>query len=178
MDRLESEMKISTIVLDPPWHFQGGGPKSVNHKYNTMKLPDINALVCDTLEKYVITDNAHCYIWVVNMHIDRGLSLMEKIGFEYKTNICWVKNSMGMGYYFRGQHELCLFGVKGKGSQVRTLHRGIPSIIKANKREHSQKPEEFYTMVEARSSGPYLELFSRHTRPGWQMWGNEIGKLD
>ena len=170
--------QIKTIVLDPPWHFQGGGSRSINHKYSTMKYPAIEQLVCDTLENYDIADNAHCYIWVVNMHIDRGLSLMEAIGFKYITNICWVKNSMGMGYYFRGQHELCFFGMKGRGSQVRTKPKDIPSIIKAKKRKHSQKPEEFYTMVEKRSSGPYLELFSRHTRPGWQMWGNEIGKLD
>jgi len=169
---------FKTIVIDPPWKFIGGGNRNPDQHYDAMKLKDIIPLCKDTLDNYNIEDNAHCYIWCINMHIDKALELMKELGFEYKTNIAWVKNSFGLGYYFRGQHELCLFGVKGKGSQVRTGHKNVSSVIKAKKRKHSQKPDEFYDLVEKRSFGPYLELFSRHTRKGWTMWGNEVGKLD
>lgn len=174
----EKGTPFKTIVIDPPWRFIGGGNRNPALQYDQLKLKAMIPLVRETLNGYNIEDNAHCYIWCINMHIDKALDLMKELGFEYKTNIVWVKNSYGMGYYFRGQHELCLFGVRGKGSAVRTSHRGISSIFKAKKRAHSQKPEEFYDVVESRSHGPYLELFSRHTRNGWTMWGDEVGKLD
>ena len=139
---------FKTIVIDPPWKFIGGGNRNPDQHYDAMKLKDIIPLCKDTLDNYNIEDNAHCYIWCINMHIDKALDLMKELGFEYKTNIAWVKNSFGLGYYFRGQHELCLFGVKGKGSQVRTGHKNVSSVIKAKKRKHSQKPDEFYDLVE------------------------------
>ncbi|MDD4889497.1 MAG: MT-A70 family methyltransferase, partial [Phycisphaerae bacterium] len=37
----------------------------------------------------------------------------------------------------------------------------------------SRKPDEIYDLVEACSPGPYLELFARFQRPGWEQWGNE-----
>ena len=39
--------------------------------------------------------------------------------------------------------------------------------------EHSAKPEAFLDMVERVSPGPYLELFARRQRFGWDTWGNE-----
>lgn len=170
--------KIKTLVLDPPWEFAGGKSRSVNNHYPTVKHEDIPQLCKDAIQGYQLDDNMHCYLWCLNQHIDLGLNLMQELGFEYKTNIVWHKNSIGMGQYFRGQHEICLFGTKGKGFEVRTDKKNIPTIFNADKRKHSQKPEEFYELVESRSKGPYLELFSRHTRPGWIMWGNEVGKLD
>ena len=171
-------MKISTLVLDPPWEFRGGKNRSVNNHYPTVKHSEIPQLCLDALKGYQIEDNAHCYLWCLNNHLDIALSLMTDLGFVYKTNIVWHKNSIGMGQYFRGKHEICLFGTRGKGFAVRTDRRNIPSCFTGDKRKHSQKPEEFYELVEGRSKGPYLELFSRHTRPGWQMWGNQVGKLD
>ena len=43
------------------------------------------------------------------------------------------------------------------------------------KREHSRKPEEVYDVIEACSPAPFLELFARHRRPGWEAWGDEAG---
>jgi N6-adenosine-specific RNA methylase IME4 len=44
-------------------------------------------------------------------------------------------------------------------------------------REHSRKPDDQYTMVESLYAGPYAEIFSRNTRPGWDCWGDEAGKF-
>jgi len=38
---------------------------------------------------------------------------------------------------------------------------------------HSAKPEAFIDLVEQVSPGPYLELFARRQRLGWDTWGNE-----
>jgi N6-adenosine-specific RNA methylase IME4 len=39
--------------------------------------------------------------------------------------------------------------------------------------EHSRKPEAFLDLVEQVSPGPYLELFARRQRLGWDTWGDE-----
>ncbi len=48
-----------------------------------------------------------------------------------------------------------------------------PHVLKNGKRVHSAKPDAFYDLVEARSKGPYLEMFARRGRPGWTSWGDE-----
>ena len=86
----------------------------------------------------------------------------------------WAKDRIGLGYYWRGQTESCLFGVMGKlPAMVRTESTLIGKGI-VPRRRHSQKPEVFFEEVERVSPGPRLELFSRAKRPGWTCWGNEI----
>ncbi len=78
-----------------------------------------------------------------------------------------------MGFYFRNVTELLLFGVKGS---MRTLDPGRTQVnmIETRKREHSRKPDEQYDLIEACSPGPFLELFARHPRPNWTVWGDEL----
>lgn len=89
----------------------------------------------------------------------------------------------GIGQYARGAHEMMLFGTMGKGQDpsVCTERRDIPSVFFApvprdaqNALVHSRKPEAAYELIEARSKGPYLELFARRGREGWTSWGNEV----
>jgi len=48
------------------------------------------------------------------------------------------------------------------------------------RRDHSQKPELFISMIERMSHPPYIELFARQwtdiwpKRDGWDVWGNEV----
>jgi N6-adenosine-specific RNA methylase IME4 len=112
-------------------------------------------------------------MWVTNNFLKDGLQLMEDLGFRYITNIVWVKNRFGLGQYFRGQHELMLFGVKGKFHRNKIPDSSCASVIHAKRRKHSQKPVEQYTRIESISAGPYLELFARSLRMGWSSWGNE-----
>ena len=100
---------------------------------------------------------------------------MGALGFQYKTNVVWTKaGRIGLGQYFRGQHELLLFGVLGKGYNVKTDDRSIGSWVHAKRGRHSQKPADFYDMIERRTVGPYLEIFARSHRQGWMAWGNQI----
>lgn len=96
------------------------------------------------------------------------------------VNIVWHKirkdggpDGGGVGFYFRNTTELVLFGVRGPGARTLKPGRKQVNVIRVRKREHSRKPDELYQIIEACSSGPYLELFARGSRRGWCSWGDE-----
>ena len=105
---------------------------------------------------------------------------MKAWGFEYKTNIVWLKvrkdggpDGRGVGFYYRNVTELVLFGTRG---HLRTAQAGrrMVNFIATMKEHHSKKPNELYDMVEHCSPAPFLELFARDHRRGWEQWGDEI----
>ena len=173
--------KFGTILADPPWQFQNRtGKVAPEHKrlnrYGTMALEEICALpVAD-----IAADPAHLYLWVPNALLPEGMKVMEAWGFRYVSNIVWHKvrkdggsDGRGVGFYFRNVTELLLFGVNGKNARTLAPGRSQVNMIQTRKREHSRKPDEQYDLVEACSTGPYLELFARGERPGWAVWGNQ-----
>ena len=168
--------KYKTVVIDPPWRELGGGKikRGADKHYSVLSTSDIIKIINRSPEWINIDDDAHLYFWVTNSFLQDGLKVMEALGFRYVTNLCWAKNHMGLGQYFRGKHELCLFGVRGKGFLNRTSDRAISSLIEAKKTGHSKKPDAFYELVERRSTGPYLDMFARKRRSGWVVWGDEV----
>lgn len=82
-----------------------------------------------------------------------------------------VRASPRSGYYFRGATEHCLFAVRG--SQKLLTEEVLPTAWLWPRLPHSVKPDAFYDLVERASPGPYLELFARRNRLGWDTWGNE-----
>lgn len=173
--------KFGTILADPPWRFANRtGKMAPEHKrlsrYPTMSFQEIMELPIAQLA----LPQSHLYLWIPNALILEGLEVMRRWGFTYKTNVVWYKirkdggpDGRGVGFYFRNVTEVVLFGVRG---HLRTLQAGRRqvNIILSRKREHSRKPDELYPIIEACSPGPYLELFARHKRQGWQQWGNGI----
>jgi N6-adenosine-specific RNA methylase IME4 len=104
-------------------------------------------------------------------------------GFTYKSNIVWHKirkdggsDGRGVGFYFRNVTELVLFGVKGKNARTLKPGRTQVNYLATRKREHSRKPDELYSIIEACSPGPFAELFGRGVREGWQTWGNQAAE--
>ena len=174
--RFAGNRKFSTILADPPWQFQNRtGKMAPEHKrlarYPTLDLQEIKEIPVET----VVEKTAHLYLWVPNALLAEGQQVMQEWGFTYKTNFVWVKPSIGLGQYFRGQHEICLFATKGrKPTQPKTDDKSIPSVVFANKGRHSAKPVESYELIEKRSHGQYLEIFARSNRDGWISWGNEV----
>lgn len=173
--------KYSTIYADPPWRFQNRtGKVAPEHKrlnrYETMRLEDIEALPV----AQVAADKCHLYLWVPNALLPDGLAVMKAWGFEYKGNIVWEKirkdgapDGRGVGFYFRNVTEILLFGVRGDSFRTLAPARSQVNLIRAQKREHSRKPDEIIPIIEKCSPGPYLELFARGTRDGWDMWGDQ-----
>ena len=172
--------QYATLLADPPWQFQNRtGKMAPEHKrllrYPTMELDDIFNLPISRLA----ADRSHLYLWVPNALLAEGLEVMRRWGFKYKSNIVWHKirkdggpDGRGVGFYFRNVTELLLFGVRGS---MRTLAPGRRQVnfLATRKREHSRKPDEIYDIIESCSPGPYLELFARFQRDGWDQWGNE-----
>lgn len=179
------EKKYKTIYADPPWQFENRtGKVAPEHKrltrYETMTLDEIkNMPVAD-----VCDEEAHLYLWVPNALLPDGLEVMKAWGFEYKGNLVWEKirkdgqpDGRGVGFYFRNVTELLLFGVKQRkrGKKYRTLApaRSQVNLIRSRKHEHSRKPLEFADLITKCSEGPFLELFARGVREGWDLWGNQ-----
>lgn len=175
------ERRFRTILADPPWRFQNRtGKMAPEHgrlsRYETMDLDAIKSLPVADL----CTDPAHLYLWVPNALLPDGLDVMRAWGFAYKSNIVWHKvrkdggsDGRGVGFYFRNVTELILFGTRGKNARTEAPGRRQVNLLGTQKREHSRKPDELYSIVEACSLGPRLELFARGSRKGWQSWGNQ-----
>jgi N6-adenosine-specific RNA methylase IME4 len=177
-----------TIVADPPWRYRQtkGITTRVSHStafaennYPTMSAPEIAALDVASLA----AADAHLYLWVTNpkLYGDRApkrraepnpCEIGEGWGFEYVTCLTWLKEgALGMGFYFRGETEHVLFFKRGNAPiPVEVRER---NWFNAPKTGHSRKPEAFMDVVERVSPGPYLEMFSRRARLGWDVWGNE-----
>lgn len=173
--------KYSTIYADPPWRFQNRtGKIAPEHKrltrYDTMGLEEIKSLpISDIADK-----KCHLYLWVPNALLPDGLEVMKAWGFEYKGNIVWEKvrkdggpDGRGVGFYFRNVTELLLFGVRGSPNRTLDPARSQVNLIRTQKREHSRKPDEIIPIIEKCSPGPFIELFARGDRDGWDMWGNQ-----
>lgn len=173
--------KFATVLADPPWQFVNRtGKIAPEHRrlnrYGTMNLAEICALPVEQ----VLAPTAHLYLWVPNALLPDGLEVMKAWGFQYKSNIVWHKlrkdggsDGRGVGFYFRNVTEIILFGVRG--TNARTLQPGRTQVnyIGTRKREHSRKPDEQYELIESCSPSPRLEMFSRGTRKGWTVWGNQ-----
>lgn len=167
--------RFHAVLSDPPWPEKGGGKikRGADRHYPVMDRYDILETMLLAEPWADIADDAHHYMWVTNNYLPDGLWLMDALGFRYVTNAVWTKQRIGLGQYLRGQHELLLFGVRGSGYACRTERKDISSLILGDRTKHSKKPESTYDLVEARSTGPYLEMFARSLRPGWASWGNE-----
>ena len=166
---LEAQGLFQTIVIDPAWDYSEEGDNDAFGRgrplYCTMSIEDIAALPIDK----IADKDCHLYLWVTNRSLPKSFQLMEKWKFRYVTCLTWVKPHFGLGNYFRGQTEHVLFGVKGnqplKRHDVGTWFEAPRSKV------HSEKPDEFYTLVESCSYAPYIDIFGRKERDGWVVWG-------
>lgn len=172
------------VLSDPPWAFTTysakGKAKAPDAHYGCMSLEDI----CNLPVNEVTLKDAIHYEWVYNPMLPQGFEVMSRWGFEYKTlAFNWRKltvngkDTFGQGYYTRGSTELCLLGTKGSPGRPKKPWN-VRQIVNAERREHSRKPDCIYERIEAMYDGPYLELFARTERPGWDSFGNEVGKFE
>ena len=164
---------------------RGGGKskRGADRHYDLMPTTEICHLLQRENIADQIADDAFLFLWVTDNFLEDGLRVMNDWGFDYKRTFIWVKESIGLGFYARGRHEICLLGVRGAPPRSKRPHGGsgghdVPqSVIFAAKGRHSKKPEAFYEIVESFKSSPAskcLELFARNTRQGWDSWGDEI----
>lgn len=161
--------EYSVILADPPWQydFSKSSTRDVENQYSTMTLSDIKDL------EVPAADDSVLYMWAVAPKIPEAVAVMDAWGFEYKTCAVWDKEKIGMGYWFRGQHELLMVGTRGSVSPPDTDAR-VSSVIRKERGKHSEKPEVVHEIVEdAFPNADRVELFARDGRDGWDVWGAE-----
>ncbi len=159
------------IVVDPPWAYDNR-PDDASHRaanpYPSLSVDGIRALPVGTLA----CEDCVLWLWTTNAHMREAFGVLDAWGFIHKTILTWVKHGIGTGDWLRGKTEHCLMAVRGKPTVTLTNQT---TAITGPLREHSRKPEEFYSLVESLCPGSKLELFARTARDGWQVHGNQTG---
>jgi len=159
--------KYRTILADPPWDIQQAGARGAIQHYPLMTLNQIMALPVADLA----TDDAHLWLWTTNAALESAYQVVRAWGFTPRSLMTWTKPRLGLGNYLRNCTEQVIFATRGRAP---IQFRSQPTWLFAPLQEHSHKPEELYDVIERCSPGPYLELFARRKRHGWDIWGNEV----
>ncbi len=164
------EGEYQVILADPPWRYEFSetSTRQIENQYPTMGLEDIKNLDIPSADKAVL------FLWATSPKLEEALEVLRAWGFTYKTCAVWDKEVIGMGYWFRGQHELLLVGTKG-GMEPPGPEKRVSSVIRERRDKHSKKPGKVYEIIESMFPGrKCVELFAREQRPGWGSWGNEV----
>lgn len=182
--------QFGVIYADPPWNFKnysekGTGRNALAH-YSCLDFKQIAAL---DVAKYAAKDCV-LFLWATDPLLPKALDLIRAWGFEYKTvAFYWAKTNKsadmsalsetdffcGLGYWTRANIEQCLLATRGKPPR---LAKDVRRLIISPRREHSRKPDETYDRIERLARGPYLEVFARQTRVGWDAIGAEAALFD
>lgn len=168
---LEGIGKFPVIYADPPWRYEFAETENreIENHYPTMTIEDI----CNMDISEISTDDSVLFMWATSPKLEEALRVINSWGFSYVTCAVWDKEKIGMGYYFRQQHELLLVAKKGNIPAPIPSAR-IKSVLSYKRGEHSSKPEEFYSIIENMyPEYKKLELFCRSPRAGWSAWGNQ-----
>jgi N6-adenosine-specific RNA methylase IME4 len=179
---MDINKKYSVIYADPPWSFKTysdkGKDRSPENHYSTMNFKDI----CNLPVNNIANDNSVLLMWVIDPLLDKAFKVIDAWGFKYKTvGFTWAKTNKkslgfftGLGYWTRGNPEMCLLATKGKPKRI---SKSVPQLVVEQRREHSRKPDIMYNHIENLLDGPYIELFARTKRKGWDCWGNQTDKF-
>lgn len=159
--------KYRTILADPPWDIQQKGARGAVRHYPLMTIDAIKGLPVPGLAQ----EDAHLWLWATNGALEQAFGVARAWGFTPRSLLTWVKPRYTLGVYLRNATEQVIFATRGKAP---IQFHGQATWLFAPLQEHSHKPEEFYDIIERCSPGPYVELFARRHRPGWDAWGDQI----
>ncbi len=168
---LSTDKTYPVIYADPPWRYEHIETESraIENHYPTMTLDEICELSVPA------GDDAVLYLWTTSPKLEEGMRVLKEWGFSYRTCAVWDKQKMGMGYYFRQQHELLLVGARGNLPTPEPANRPR-SVLSYPKDKHSAKPHAVAELIEAMYPDlSKLEMFCRSPRDGWDVWGNQSG---
>lgn len=170
------------ILADPPWQYRNRGVEgSAENAYSTMTTEDICALPIAQLAH----KDSVLLLWGTWPNLPEAIKVMQAWGFRYVTGFPWikihgvpqtnlwgelqVKPVFGVGFWVHGTSEFVFIGKRGKAKPPKARFAGLLS----ENFGHSRKPDNLYTYAES-MEGPYLEMFARRTRPGWDVFGNQV----
>lgn len=168
---------VRVLVADPPWSFGDklpGPSRGAEKNYRVLTIGEIENFALPTL-----AEDALLFLWRVASQPEEALRVCRAWGFVPKSELVWLKmtatgkSHFGMGRYVRASHEVCIIASRGRGNSL-IKNRSVRSVFEAATGIHSQKPEEFYRIVESLADGPYHELFARRRRGGWSQEGDQL----
>lgn len=169
--------KFNILYADPPWKYERNKVQGAaeNH-YPTMSIEQLCAL---DVEK-ITDENCTLFLWSTFPFLPEALRLIKAWGFTYKTTaFVWLKQNrknknwfFGLGFWTRGNAEICLLATKGKPKRKSAK---VSQLIISPIDKHSKKPDIVREkIVELMGDLPRIELFARQTTPGWEVFGNEV----
>lgn len=161
------------ISIDPPWRYDSREDDASHrgrNQYADMTVEEIAALPVPGMAH----EDCILWLWTTNAFMAEAYQLLEAWGFTPKTILTWDKQKLGLGDWLRNTTEHCLLATRGRPAVTLTNQR---TLISEARREHSRKPEAFYTLVESLCPGSKVELFARESRDGWTTWGAEAEKF-
>lgn len=172
--------KYTLIYADPPWLYRdkaADGNRGASFKYLVMNVNDI----CRIPVWDLATESCLLAMWWVPTQPVEALKVMESWGFRLMTmkGLTWHKtnkhkgnSAIGMGHMTRANSEDCLFAVKGKLPP--RIDASICQHFSSARRGNSEKPDEAREMlVRLLGDVPRIELFSRSSSHGFDVWGNQ-----
>lgn len=180
------------VIADPAWLFDDklpGETRGASSNYGCMTTQDICRLANTghgvlTIMDQPVANDAVLLLWRVASQQQSALDVVRAWGFTVKTELVWLKKTtsgkrwFGMGRTLRAEHEVCLVATRGRPEVLNHSTRStfVTDVdgLSAPVRRHSEKPDEFFTIVESLFAGPRLELFARKQRPGWTCVGDEL----
>jgi N6-adenosine-specific RNA methylase IME4 len=168
------EGKYGVMLADPPWKPDEGlldPTRRIENQYPTMTLVELIELR-ERIDALALPDCV-LLLWATTQKLDEATALIKAWGFVVKSGAVWIKDSIGMGYWFRGRHELLILATRG--APMTPLEANRPdSVIAAPRQGHSEKPGEVYALIERMFPQiPKVEIFARAERDGWQRGTNE-----
>jgi len=160
-------VKYRTIVADPPWAPVSFGKGNPRRHYDVMTTDAI----CDLPVADLADDDAYLWCWGINSMMEDAYRVVRAWGFAPISVVTWCKKQPGVGVYVRNNTEHAILAKRGKPPV--TVKAAPATWFIWPRAEHSRKPDGFMDLVESITPGPYLELFSRRQRLGWDTWGNQ-----
>jgi N6-adenosine-specific RNA methylase IME4 len=175
--------RYRTIVADPPWKIAGkrmraGGRRARDTEvdYEFLGLEEIEQLQVEEMAD----ESCALFMWSTRKLFREGAAVQvaRAWGFEPCGEIIWGLRNPGMGTRaIANDHEPILVATRGPSPLTASEPIGVyfwrQIYASGGGKVHSAKPDAFLDHVEAWSPGPYLELFARRARFGWDYWGDE-----
>lgn len=181
--------RYRTIVADPPWPHPDSGARTLStaghwearHVGTRSVVPYERATVAAIKAMPIVrlaAEDSNLYLWTTNRFLRAAYGVVEAWGFRPSTLLTWCKAPRGIG--FGGAYtittEFVIFARRGSLAPLArcdTTWWQFKRPYDENGAIHSAKPDGFLDVVEQVSPGPYIELFARRARFGWDYWGDE-----
>lgn len=177
--------RYSTIVADPPWEYPEGFALGTGHlergdkggvEVRPLPYPSMSVKeICSLAVQGLADRDCRLFLWTTNRYLRPAFTVLRCWGFSYKQTLVWHKKTMNLpAHVAPNSAEFVLVGVRGKPERLQPMPSAVIATTRGGQRpQHSEKPECWMDYFEAVSPGPYLELFARRNRFGWDTWGNE-----